>query len=132
MDGTPSAMPSMAPATVPDMVTSSAMFCPRLTPERTRSGLPPSTRSRTPIITQSVGVPVMAKVLGSSFLQADRVGQRQRPAGARLLELRRHGPDVVGQLQRDAAEDGKAFGMNAVVVGEQYPHLNPLIPAEVG
>src|SRR5436190_1293504 len=53
------AMASMAPATVPDMVTSSARFTPRLTPESTRSGFLPFTSSRRPSITQSVGVPVV-------------------------------------------------------------------------
>ncbi len=67
MAGTPMAMPSMAPATVPDMVTSSAILAPRLTPDRTRSGLAPLISSLMPSITQSVGVPVTAKRRSSSL-----------------------------------------------------------------
>ena len=83
MERTPTAMPCSAPATVPEKVVSSATFCPRFTPESTRSGLPPSTSSCTASMTQSVGVPETAKVLGSS--------RRTRTGSVRVS--RRDAPD---------------------------------------
>src|ERR1700722_10962203 len=56
----PRMAPSMAPAIVPEYVTSSAAFWPRLTPDRIRSGGLPSRMWRTPMMTQSVGVPLIA------------------------------------------------------------------------
>ena len=62
----PSVRPCIAPATVPETVTSSAMFWPRLTPDRIRSGSLPVTMSCTPISTQSDGVPVTANQRSST------------------------------------------------------------------
>ena len=45
MEGTMLGIPSMAPATVPETVTSSATFWPRLTPDKTRSGMESGIRS---------------------------------------------------------------------------------------
>ena len=75
-------MPSIAPATVPDRVTSSATFWLRLTPDRTRSGAGPSISCCTAIITQSVGVPSTAKRRSSSFrtrIGSDSVSARLAP-----------------------------------------------------
>src|SRR5271156_919256 len=60
----PKSAPSIAPAMVPEYVTSSATFWPRLTPERTRSGGWSAMIFLTPMMTQSVGVPFKAKWRG--------------------------------------------------------------------
>src|ERR1700722_13933421 len=105
MAGAPSAIPSIAPATVPDMVTSSAAFSPRLTPESTRSGLAPSTRYWMPSMTQSVGVS-----------RPQGFGQGERTRGARLFDLGGAHPDVIGERGGDRLQRRQALSVNAVVI----------------
>src|SRR3569623_554845 len=81
MEGTPRAMPCRAPATVPDRVTSSPRFWPRLTPESTRAGCS-GIMSLTASTTQAVGVPETAhsRLDTSRTLRgADRVMPRPAP-----------------------------------------------------
>ena len=54
--------------------------------------------------------------------QADRHGQGQRMAGARLLLGRRDDPDVVGEGPRDRLQHLEAGGVDAVVIGEEDAH----------
>ncbi len=48
-----------------------------------------------------------------------------RDAG--LIVLRRDNPDIVGQRARDFGADIEAFGMDAVVVGDQNAHVGLLL-----
>jgi hypothetical protein len=60
MDGIPWSIPSNAPATVPELVTSSPRFHPLLIPETTSAGTVVSRRLQTANVTQSAGVPFTA------------------------------------------------------------------------
>ncbi len=120
MDGTPSAMPSIAPATVPDMVTSSAALWPRLTPESTRSGL----RALDQLLErQHHAVGGRAGDGEAALVQlahAQRLGERQRTRGAGLLGLRARPPRRRRESSpRDPLQRRQALGVDAVVVGEQ-------------
>jgi hypothetical protein len=44
---------------------------------------------------------------------------------AALVRFRRHHPDVVGERAGNPLENGKALGMDAIVIGQQNSHLNP-------
>ena len=56
------------------------------------------------------------------LLEADRAGEGQRMARARLLLIGSANPDIVGKAGSDAFEHGEAGGLDAVVVGEQDAH----------
>ena len=51
--------------------------------------------------------------------QPQWIVERERVRDARLIEFRRDNPDVVGQFTRDLLADVQAFGVNAVVVGDE-------------
>ena len=81
---------------------------------------------RTPMITQSVGVPLTAKWRGADLAQPQRIVERERMRDARLVEFRRHHPDVVGERARDLARSTSSpRRVNAVVIGDEDAH--PLI-----
>jgi hypothetical protein len=79
----------------------------------------------TPSITQSVGVPVVAKRRSDSC--RTRIGSAS--VSARLAPdcsySRRAHPDVVGQLGRDPLQRFQPVGMDAVIIGEEDPHALP-------
>ena len=77
---------------------------------------------RTPMITQSVGVPRTAKCRGEISRKPQRIVQRQRMRDARLVALGRDHPDVVGDLLGDILDDADTRRVDAVVVGAQNPH----------
>ena len=54
---------------------------------------------------------------------AQGLGERQRMRGARLVGLRRHHPDILGDAGGDVLENVEARGLDAVVVGDQNPHI---------
>ena len=54
--------------------------------------------------------------------KSHRVGQRERMAGPRLFLGRGDDPDVVRQGPRNGFEHRQAACVEAIVVGEQYPH----------
>ncbi len=74
------------------------------------------------MMTQSVGVPLMAKRRSSDRAQAQRIVERERMRDARLVELGRHHPDVVGQRARDLGADVETGRVDAVVIGDQDAH----------
>src|SRR3954452_5114514 len=51
---------------------------------------------------------------------------------AGLIVLRRHHPDVLGNLARDLLADFQALRVDAVVVGDQNAHALPLPPPLAG
>jgi len=51
------------------------------------------------------------------FAQAKRIVERERMRDARLVQLRRHDPNVVGEFPCDLLDDLQARGMNAIVIG---------------
>jgi hypothetical protein len=53
---------------------------------------------------------------------AQRLVQGERVAGAGLVGLGRHDPDVVGELLRDLAQSVQAGRVDTVVVGEEDAH----------
>ena len=60
----------------------------------------------------------------ADLAQPQRIVERQRMRDARLIVLRRDDPDIVGQRARDLGADIEAFGVNAVVVGDQNAHAS--------
>ena len=117
----PSTVPSMAPATVPEYVTSSAQLRPRLTPDSTISGVS-FMRWRTPMMTQSVGVPFTAKCRSPT----------SRKRSGSLSESECDTPDwsVSGatiQMSSDSRARDRLAGVeprrvDAVVIGDEDTH----------
>ncbi len=91
-------------------------------PDRTRSGGWSIMKWRTAMITQSVGVPRNDERALVRLPHAQRLVQRHRVRGARLVLLRRHDPHVGGNLLGDAAQDVHALGADAVIVGDENAH----------
>ena len=58
----------------------------------------------------------------SELLQADRAGEGERMACARLLLGRGADPDIVGELACDVLQHLEAGGVDAVVIGEEDSH----------
>jgi len=54
--------------------------------------------------------------------QPDRIGDRQRVSDAGLVGLRRDDPHLVGEFSRDPLQDREAFGVDAVIVGQENAH----------
>ena len=77
---------------------------------------------RTPMMTQSVGVPFDREMPLADFAQAQRIVQRQRMRHAGLIGFRRHDPDVVGQRARDFFASLEARRVDAVVIGDENTH----------
>ncbi len=114
MAGMPRRVASMAAATVPEWVISSARFAPLLTPESIRSGGRSLSKWHTASSTQSDGVPVTAKRLD------DTLGLD--PTRRELL----HDPQTSGGLLLSVPEkcagalltDLRSDGLRAAEVGE--------------
>ena len=104
---------------VPEYVTSSPRLLPWLTPDRTRSGL----RSfRMWLIGQkhAVGRRAVHRELALAHLaHPQRPMQRQRMAGSRLLRLRRHDPDIVGQGAGDLLQHFQPWRMDSIIIRQQ-------------
>ena len=82
------------------------------------------------MMTQSVGVPRTAKRRSLDLPQAERIGERQRMRDAGIVHLRRHHPDVVGELSRDPLRDVEAGRVDAVVVGDEDFHAARSTPRD--
>ena len=52
----------------------------------------------------------------------ERLGKRERVREAGLVGFGRHHPNVVGKSAGDAFEHREAFGMDAVVIGQENAH----------
>ena len=58
----------------------------------------------------------------SDLAQPQRIIERERVRHARLVQLRRHDPDVVGKRARNLLDDLQARRVDAVVIGAENPH----------
>ncbi len=99
------------------------MLAPELTPDSTRSGGPGMTL-RTPMMTQSVGVPRTAKWRSPIF--------RKRSGSDSDSEWAKPDWSVSGATTQTSSDswramrssDGQALGVDAVVIGEKYAHAH--------
>ena len=74
------------------------------------------------MMTQSVGVPLTAKRRGPSERKRNGSLIESECDDAGLIVFRRNHPDVVGQGARDLLADVEAFGIDAVVIGDENAH----------
>ena len=73
-------------------------------------------------MTQSVGVPFTANLRVPIERKPQRIIDRERMRDAGLIVFRRDHPDLVGQGARDLLAYLEAFGIDAVVVGDENAH----------